>query len=58
MFEIAFMVVVAIFLVAVIYGLVQATYVTPPRNREFIISGLKSTPRILIGTGGFSIPFL
>ena len=58
MFEIAFMVVGAIFLVAVIYGLVQATYVKAPPNRAFIISGLKSTPRILIGTGGFRIPFL
>lgn len=58
MFEIAFMVVGTIFLVAVIYGLVQATYVKAPPNRAFIISGLKSTPRILIGTGGFRIPFL
>ena len=34
------------------------SYVKAPPSFAFIISGLSSQPRVLIGKGGFRIPFL
>lgn len=60
MFELGFIfkIVGVLILAVAVYGLVQATYVKAPPNKAYIISGLKNKPRILIGTGGFRIPFL
>ena len=33
-------------------------YVKAPPSFAFIISGLSKEPRVLIGSGGFRIPFL
>ena len=34
------------------------SYVKAPPSYAFIISGLSREPRVLIGSGGFRIPFL
>jgi flotillin len=36
--------------------LLLAMYVKAPPSVAYILSGLKKTPRILIGTGGFKVP--
>ena len=37
---------------------VFVSYVKAPPSFAFIISGLSKQPRVLIGKGGFRIPFL
>jgi len=49
--------VAAILLIIIAAGIVYA-YVKAPPSTALIISGLKRTPRILIGQGGVRIPFL
>ena len=49
--------VAAILLIIIAVGIVYA-YVKAPPSTALIISGLKRTPRILIGQGGVRIPFL
>ena len=43
--------------VALLVGLVVASYVKAPPSVAFLISGLSKEPRVLIGKGGFRIPF-
>ena len=43
--------------VAVFVGIVFASYVKAPPSVAFLISGLSKEPRVLIGKGGFRIPF-
>ena len=38
-------------------GLIVASYVKSPPSIAFLISGLSKEPRVLIGKGGFRIPF-
>ena len=54
-FQIMFLIVVAIILLVVF---VLISYVKAPPSYAFIISGLSREPRVLIGSGGFRIPFL
>ena len=44
--------------VAVLAFFIFISYVKAPPSFAFIISGLSSQPRVLIGKGGFRIPFL
>lgn len=44
-------------LVIVLFLCLIAMYVKAPPKDAFIISGLTKEPRVLIGTGGFKIPF-
>ena len=37
---------------------IMLSYVKAPPSYAFIISGLSKEPRVLIGSGGFRIPFL
>ena len=46
----------AVALLVVVVMLVS--YVKAPPSNAFIISGLSKEPRVLIGKGGFRIPFL
>ena len=48
---------VAIAMAVVVLGIVLASYVKAPPAVAFIISGLSKNPRVLIGKGGFCIPF-
>ena len=45
-------------LIALIIGCIVAAYVKAPPSTALIISGLKRTPRILIGQGGVRIPLI
>ena len=44
-------------IVAILFVLIIASYVKAPPSIAFIIAGLSKTPRVLIGKGGFRIPF-
>ena len=48
----------ALMLIALIIGCIVAAYVKAPPSTALIISGLKRTPRILIGQGGVRIPLI
>lgn len=39
-------------------ALITVMYIKAPPSYAFILSGIRKEPRILIGTGGFKIPFL
>ena len=43
--------------VVLLVGLIVASYVKAPPSVAFLISGLSKEPRVLIGKGGFGIPF-
>ena len=43
--------------VVLLVGLIVASYVKAPPSVAFLISGLSKEPRVLIGKGGFRIPF-
>ena len=43
--------------VVLIVGLILASYVKAPPSIAFLVSGLSKEPRVLIGKGGFRIPF-
>ena len=53
-FQIIFLIAVAV-IVLVLFVLVS--YVKAPPSYAFIISGLSKEPRVLIGSGGFRVPF-
>ena len=55
MSETLFFVIIAVAIVLV--AIVVASYVKAPPAVAFIISGLSKTPRVLIGKGGFRLPF-
>ena len=59
MFPIALIVKIVVTLVVlVLLGvLCKASYVKAPPDMAYIISGLRKTPRILVGKAGFKIPF-
>ena len=44
--------------VIVLLGLIAAGYVKAPPDKAYIISGIRRTPRILIGRAGVKFPFL
>lgn len=44
--------------VAVIVAFILISYVKAPPSHAYIISGLKKEPKVLIGKGGFKIPYL
>ena len=48
----------ALILIALIIGCIVAAYVKAPPSTALIISGLKRTPRILIGQGGIRVPLI
>ncbi|MBR2032723.1 MAG: flotillin family protein [Alistipes sp.] len=50
-----FFVIIAVAIVLI--AIVVASYVKAPPAVAFIISGLSKTPRVLIGKGGFRLPF-
>ena len=52
--SILFLILVAIFLIVLF---VLISYVKAPPSYAFIISGLSKEPRVLIGSGGFRVPF-
>ena len=43
--------------VALLVVVVFISYVKAPPSNAYIISGLSKEPRVLIGSGGFRIPF-
>jgi flotillin len=43
--------------VVLLVGFILASYVKAPPSDAFIISGLSKQPRVLIGKGGFRIPY-
>lgn len=59
MFPIALIVkiVVALVVLVLLGVLCKASYVKAPPDMAYIISGLRKTPRILVGKAGFKIPF-
>ena len=42
----------------VLVVLLFTMYVKAPPSIAYVLSGIRKEPRILIGTGGFKIPFL
>jgi len=44
-------------LVIILLGILASGYVKAPPDKAFIISGLRKTPRILVGRAGIKIPF-
>ena len=44
--------------IAAVGGLLAAGYVKAPPDKAFIISGLRKTPKVLVGKAGIKIPFL
>ena len=50
-------IVALVLLVLVLVLLFRASYVKAPSNIAYIIAGINKQPRILIGKGGFKIPF-
>ena len=44
--------------VVLLFIFIFTSYVKAPPSYAFIISGLSREPRVLIGSGGFRIPFL
>ena len=42
----------------VVGGIVAAGYVKAPPDKAFIISGLRKTPKVLVGKAGLKVPFL
>ena len=44
-------------IIAVLIMIIVAGYVKAPPDRAYIISGIRKTPRILIGRAGIKIPF-
>lgn len=53
-----FLTMIIFFAVALCVLLVITCYVKAPPSVAYIISGLKSNPRILVGSGGIKIPFI
>ena len=43
--------------VVIIVGFILASYVKAPPSIAFLVSGLSKEPRVLIGKGGFRVPF-
>lgn len=43
---------------AAVGGIVAAGYVKAPPDKAFIISGLRKTPKVLVGKAGLKVPFL
>lgn len=43
---------------AILFAVINTMYVKAPPSTAFIVSGFRSKPRILVGSGGFKIPFL
>ena len=43
---------------ALVIGILVSGYVKAPPDKAFIISGMKKTPKILIGRAGIKLPFL
>ena len=39
-------------------GILASGYVKAPPDKAFIISGLRKTPKVLVGKAGFKVPFL
>lgn len=52
------LIVLVIIAVVVLIAITSKCYVKAPPNVALILSGLRSNPRILVGSGGFQIPFL
>lgn len=44
-------------IVLILVVIVLVSYVKAPPSQAFIISGLNKNPRVLIGKGGFRLPF-
>lgn len=44
--------------IAAVSGIVAAGYVKAPPDKAFIISGLRKTPKVLVGKAGLKVPFL
>ena len=44
--------------VAAVIGILVSGYVKAPPDKAYIISGIKKTPKILIGRAGIKLPFL
>ena len=44
--------------VAAVGGILTAGYVKAPPDKAFIISGLRKTPKVLVGKAGLKVPFL
>lgn len=58
MFELSVLNIAIIVGVVLLLVLIFTSYVKAPPSTAYLISGLSKTPRILIGRGGFRIPFL
>ena len=43
--------------IAAVIGIVVSGYVKAPPDKAYIISGMKKTPKILIGRAGIKLPF-
>ena len=50
-------VIIAAIAVLLFFIVFTTCYVKAPSNVAYVISGLTKTPRILVGTGGFKVPF-
>lgn len=49
---------IGVALIALLIVMLVVLYVQAPPSFAFILSGFKKEPRVLIGTGGFKVPFL
>ncbi len=49
---------IAVVAIVLLVVLLNVLYVQAPPSYAFILSGFKKEPRVLIGTGGFRVPFL
>lgn len=47
-----------VIIVGCIIGIISAGYVKASPDKAYIISGLRKTPKVLIGKAGLKIPFL
>lgn len=50
-------IIIAVIVIALIIGLIVLGYVQSPPDKALIISGLRKTPRVLIGRAGWKVPF-
>ncbi|MCQ2207610.1 MAG: flotillin family protein [Paludibacteraceae bacterium] len=56
--EIIVLIVPAIIAVVLLIVLIKMLYVQAPPSIAYVLSGFRKSPRVLIGTGGFKVPFL
>ena len=56
--ETEFLIVAAVVAIVLLIVLIKVLYVQAPPSVAYVLSGFRANPRVLIGTGGFKVPFL